>query len=210
MKTAGNAGFLRGPRRTGSRGGGLESFTLIELLAVMAVIVILASLVLSLASYLQTKGAQSRAQAEVQAIEAACESYKSDNGSYPVSTGTTNILLARSMGDPVSANATMYQNSSFYVYSVLTGDTNGSGIAVVSYLPIKPTMCARPTANVAISGTNRVQYLMDPWGNSYGYSTSGTSGGYNPTFDLWSTAGNTLTPNPGVAGDVTIKWIKNW
>ncbi|MEP6673447.1 MAG: hypothetical protein ABJF10_30145, partial [Chthoniobacter sp.] len=67
-----------------------------------------------------------------------------------------------------------------------------------------------------------VQYIMDPFGNPYGYSTAGLAveqqyraalatnpsagrppqKGYNPTFDLWSCAGDT-------AG-LTTKWIKNW
>ena len=53
-----------------------------------------------------------------------------------------------------------------------------------------------------------VQYIQDPFGYSYGYSTANqadpiTPNGYNPTFDLWSTAGGTTT------SDIP-KWIKNW
>jgi hypothetical protein len=45
--------------------------------------------------------------------------------------------------------------------------------------------------------------IRDPFGNPYGYSTkmaSSGNGGYNPTFDLWSTA-NSTDQN---------QWIKNW
>lgn len=59
------------------------AFTLIELLVVMAIIAILAALVLSSAGYIQKKGAMSRASAEVTALSAALESYKSDMGDYP-------------------------------------------------------------------------------------------------------------------------------
>jgi general secretion pathway protein G len=59
------------------------AFTLIELLVVMAIIAILAALVLSSAGYIQKKGAMSRASAEVAALSAALESYKSDMGDYP-------------------------------------------------------------------------------------------------------------------------------
>ncbi len=54
--------------------------------------------------------------------------------------------------------------------------------------------------------SGNVQFIKDPFGNSYGYSTVGQAGGttgYNPTFDLWSTAGSTTAAGkPG--------WIKNW
>jgi type II secretion system protein G len=59
------------------------AFTLIELLIVMAIIAILASLVLAAAGSVQKKGARSRAEGEIKAVEAALESYKSDNGDYP-------------------------------------------------------------------------------------------------------------------------------
>jgi hypothetical protein len=53
------------------------------------------------------------------------------------------------------------------------------------------------------SSSNQVTAIRDPFGNSYGYSTKMAAtggGGYNPTFDLWSTA-NSADPN---------HWIKNW
>ncbi|PYJ38059.1 MAG: hypothetical protein DME81_06460, partial [Verrucomicrobia bacterium] len=57
-----------------------------------------------------------------------------------------------------------------------------------------------------------VEFIRDPFGNSYGYSTAyqydidqgiNPTHGYNPTFDLLSTDGGTTTND--VAG-----WIKNW
>jgi hypothetical protein len=52
-----------------------------------------------------------------------------------------------------------------------------------------------------LGADNGKTFVKDPFGNSYGYSTAGpTSGGYNPTFDLWSTANSTTTA----------QWVKNW
>jgi general secretion pathway protein G len=65
-------------------------FTLIELLVVIAVIAILAALVLNTAGFVQDKGARARAESEIAAMSSALESYKSDNGDYPVGTATTN------------------------------------------------------------------------------------------------------------------------
>ena len=78
-----------------------------------------------------------------------------------------------------------------------------------------------------------MSFIQDPFGFSYGYSTiyqydtdqnalSGTNtppkDGYNPTFDLWSTAGYSAssgkpypTNGPGSAGtDWNTLWVKNW
>ncbi|MDQ2825023.1 MAG: hypothetical protein M3R29_06210, partial [Verrucomicrobiota bacterium] len=87
----------------------------------------------------------------------------------------------------------------------LTGDTDGNRIlnssdtnpSAKSYFSFKPNMLS------PAGGSGKVTAIRDPFGNSYGYSTAfqaDPSKGYNPTFDLWSTA-NSADPN---------QWIKNW
>jgi len=68
-----------GAQKTGS----CPAFTLVELLATIAVIVILAGLTLGTLGYVNRKGAEGRAKAEVAALAAAIDSYKLDYGSYP-------------------------------------------------------------------------------------------------------------------------------
>src|SRR4029453_9124393 len=82
--------------------GAAGAFTLIELLIVIAIIIVLAGLVLSTVGYVQKKGARSRAETEIAAMSAACESYKADNGVYPSST-PTNTLNARTDLDSSAA-----------------------------------------------------------------------------------------------------------
>ncbi len=67
-----------------------SAFTLIELLVVIAIIGILASMILATAGYVQEKAARSRAEAEIAALSAALESYKVDNGDYPLGTNAVN------------------------------------------------------------------------------------------------------------------------
>ena len=179
------------------------AFSLIELLVVIGVIIILAGLILSTVGYVQKKGARSRAETEIAAMSAACESYKADNGIYPRDATTTDTLNARVSGDPTS---TSYQQASLYLYIQLSG-TNADRTPITgarSYFAFKPNQLS-PSDQA-----QPVQFIRDPFGNSYGYSTiiaAGGTGGYNPTYDLWSTAGLTTTPPTAT---VTAQWIKNW
>jgi type II secretory pathway pseudopilin PulG len=180
------------------------AFTVIELLVVTAVIIVLAGLILTAASYVQNKGASSRAETEIAAISAALENYKADNGIYPrdMVNNTTDNLDARTSGNP-----TNYQTASLFLYDSLFGSaSSGSRTAASgakSYFDFKPYMLSP-----ANQGQN-VQFIRDPFGNSYGYSTAyqkNPATGYNPTFDLWSTAGNIDTNSP----PNQTHWIKNW
>jgi len=81
------------------------------------------------------------------------------------------------------------------------------------------------------ASTPTITYLQDPWGYSYGYSTAGlkdeqdyrvelekdknadrpsSQKGFNPTFDIWSTAGSTGPKNGTTNDQERNKWVKNW
>ena len=162
-----------------------------ELLVVMAIILVLAGLILATSGYVQTKGKRSRAEAEIAAISAALENYKADNGIYP-RDARTDALKSRAP-DP-----TTYAPASLYLYDQLAGAIDGSRIPTAkSYFTFKPNQLS-PTDQ-----TQNVTFIRDPFGNSYGYSTAyqlSSGDGYNPTFDLWSTANEADQA----------RWIKNW
>jgi prepilin-type N-terminal cleavage/methylation domain-containing protein len=194
-------------------GEATRAFTLIELIVVIAIIIILAGLILSTVGYVQKKGARSRAEIEIAAMSAACESYKADNGAYPANSDT-NTLDARTNLDP---SAAVYSNASLFLYEQLAGVTSGSRSEIPSgkiYFTFKPNMLLpAPPSNADITA------IRDPFGNSYGYSTianptanpSPSPGvGYNPTFDLWSTAGIAASPTPAPPATQQDLWIKNW
>src|SRR5437773_909573 len=179
------------------------AFTLIELLVVIAIIIILAGLILTTSGYVQRKGARARAETEIAAMSSALESYKADNGIYPTDASTTEQLDSTTSFDPSN-----YQSASLYLYKQLSGDATGNRQpSGKSYFAFKPNMLS------PADQTQNVQYIRDPFGNSYGYSTkmavSGT-GGYNPTFDLWSTAGVAPSPTPTPPATQQDLWPKNW
>jgi type II secretory pathway pseudopilin PulG len=210
---------------TFQRGEVRRAFTVIELVVVVGIIVILSGLVLSTVGYARKKVARARADAEIAAISAACENYKADNGVYPIDCSTTSQLNSTSDGNPVD-----YATASRYLYGELTGDRDFDGTidsGGKAYMSFKPTAMLRSDMSQPPSSSNRVTAIADPFGNSYGYSTayanyldyqSGVSNcspptspnGYNPTFDLWSTAGVAPSPTPSPPATQQDLWIKNW
>ena len=66
-----------------SKSGGRRGFTLVELLVVIVIIGILASLVVGLSGTAGRKMRESRTRAELTAIGTAIESYKAKFGHYP-------------------------------------------------------------------------------------------------------------------------------
>ena len=160
------------------------AFTLIELLAVITIIGILAGLTLGAAGAVRRHGATSTAKAEVAALQAACDRYYADNNSYP----TTN-----SMPDPSSSgNPTQYTTAGQALFTNLVGSTNLSTAPTSKrYFEPKPAM------------VNTNGYFIDPWGYAYGYNCSTNSDGtWNPPL-IWSTAGQTSTNGIN-------KWITSW
>src|SRR5438445_1051696 len=100
-----------------------RAFTLIELIVVFGLIIVLTGLVLSTVGYARKKGARARAETEIAAMSAACESYKADNGIYPRDATTTDALDARA-----AINMSTYQTASQYLYGQLAGDPDFDGV----------------------------------------------------------------------------------
>src|SRR5437016_13521757 len=112
------------------------SFTIAEVIIVIAIMLVLAGLILATSGYVQIKGKRSRAEAEIAAISAALENYKADNGIYPTDATTTETL------DPaVTINMTNYALASLYLYKQLSGDTSATrqpAPSAKAYFAFKP------------------------------------------------------------------------
>ena len=157
-----------------------SAFTLIELLAVITIIGILAGLTLGAAGAVRRHGATSTAKAEVAALQAACDRYFADNNLYPSNTST----------DPSAVNPTSYTNAGQVLFSNLVGSAKLS-VAPTSkrYFEPKPAM---------VYPNGSPNDFIDPWGGAYGYNSDSTNAPL-----IWSTAGQT-----NIAGST--KWITSW
>ena len=80
------------------------------------------------------------------------------------------------------------------------------------------------------NSAGEIIFIKDPFGNSYAYSTTGAayeqsfretlqknpfvkrtkSGGFNSTYDLWSTGGVISAASVDELNDVRKRWVKNW
>ena len=141
------------------------------------------------------------------------------------------------MGNPENIyGMASYKTESLVLYRSLSGDRNLDRIVDatdegfnIDGMPLSPPLTQLPQTYFSfkpnqLSPTDQTQtpvdFIRDPFGNSYGYSTifqawidAGSSGiqtGYNPTFDLWSTAGLTTDPDGSGTDATTQQWIKNW
>jgi prepilin-type N-terminal cleavage/methylation domain-containing protein len=143
------------------------AFTLIELLAVITIIGILAGLTLGAAGAVRRHGANSTAKAEVAALQAACDRYYADNGAYPIGNASPTTVTA-----PAGATA---------LFSNLVGSsTLTTAPTSKRYFEPKPAM--------VYTNNTSPNYFIDPWGYAYGYNSDGTNAPL-----IWSTAGQTTS-----------------
>ena len=206
-----------------------SAFTLIEMLTVMAVIAILASLVVAVQAFAQRKAATARADGEIHTMSASCESYKGDFGGYPrdVGSGTTGTSETDKLNPRVEGNPANYQKACLVLYKALSGDANADGKAK------EKGYCEFPPNQLNKNSSGEIRFIQDPFGNSYGYSTAGAKAeedyrgklqtnpqeprptkdlqGFSPNFDLWSTGGvvNKSTKETDLDSDRK-RWVKNW
>ncbi len=172
-----------------------RAFTLIEILVVIGIIAILAGMGMSVAKPVMEKGKKSRASAEIVAFESALERYKADNGDYPLSEVSPD---PETEGDPTSES---YIAASRTLFQALCGRKNYKEAAEGQiYFEARVTQVDK---NSRIS-TEEETYLVDPWGNAYGYHKNEANAGMNPGFfDLWTTSGSTEI-------EAKKQWIGNW
>ena len=153
-----------------------KGFTLVEILAVVAIIAILATLTLNISKSVSARQAQARAQADMAAIAGGLEAYKSSYGDYLFLTGNApsnpadmrngtdfeRYMVRALMGDwfimlDPENNRTVTPGSS-------NSNTNGIRSSFVD-----------PTAFRYSNNTNRYNsntaniVISDPWGNAYAY-----------------------------------------
>lgn len=126
-----------------------RAFTLIELLAVIAIIGILAGIVIGVGRRAGESGREARAKVELAAISTALESYKRQYGDYPRTNDAEDLLQAL-------VGKIDYQGNSVF------------GKALLDLALFTMNQDGDPA-------TNPTLHLVDPWDNVYRYYYFGRS-----------------------------------
>lgn len=169
------------------------AFTLVEMMAVITIIVILAGIVVGGMGYVNEKQASSKAKVQIKRLEAALEEYKLDNGSYPPTADKTGTFT--SSGTSTSSILFNY----LYLDSDRDGQTGTSDTDQKIYLPELDPANNKQGWTIATTPATDTK-ITDPWGNEYCYRSAfgeppvppatGTAPAntntQNPDFDLWS------------------------
>lgn len=217
-----------------------SAFTLIEVVTAMAVVLILTGLVIQISGYVSRRGSQARASAEIALLSAGCESYKADTGGYPEDiSGDSHVTEELKPKQHFTPTTKLYEKASLFLYKELTGDGDADGKPGESaqrYLKELDPKILKADRDKTTNQIKEVEYLRDPFGYSYGYSTAAASAerefrqelatkgssakrtrtdeGFNSaSFDLWSTGGSRPSSEPTDIKKKELewaKWVKNW
>ncbi|MES2475558.1 MAG: type II secretion system protein GspG [Verrucomicrobiota bacterium] len=158
---------------------GKQAFTLVELMAVITIIVILASLVVKGMSFVTDKQAKSKAQVQIELMSKAIQEYKLDMGKYP---GVDDNSPAN--GSKMSEE--LYEALFYEGYDFAENPgRNDADLATKIYLPeLDPSSSKQGWTGPATKIPARTQ-IKDPWGREFRYRKGNNA--QNPDFDLWST-----------------------
>lgn len=164
-----------------------RGFSLIEMLAVITIIVILAGVVVGSIGFVKDKQARELARVQIALLANGLEEYKVDNGEFPV-----------------GANA--LPGDSNYLYRALYWDSDNDGQPVEADGDQKVYVAELDPKNNKqgwIEGERASARILDPWGKEYYFRSGKLSSGANnpdarnPDFDLWSAGPDGKTSTSG-------------
>jgi len=130
-------------------------FTLVEMLAVVMVILLLAGLMIGVAGYVQKNMAITTTKAQIAALSAALESYKADWGHYPATT------IAR-----ISSSGFWESTNNWIMYRALSGANGGKQYLRFSTSQLRVSIASGGGSNGGLTN------IVDAWGMPYNYYCS--------------------------------------
>ncbi len=164
-----------------------QAFTLIELLAVLVIILIIAGLFVGVSGPASQSAKKRKAEVMISALEVAIGMYKADTGLYPPSDNPSGAGTTAKLNDYLST---------------------GGEYSTPQPVPCPPTGWSGPYMKFRSEDISPGYQIVDPWGTSYIYNS------FSPThnassFDLWS-CGPDEENDEGTAGTDPDDDIKNW
>ncbi|MCG3147517.1 MAG: hypothetical protein PCFJNLEI_00957 [Verrucomicrobiae bacterium] len=185
------------------------AFTLIELLAVVLVLLVVTGITLGVVGYIQKRLAVQTTRAQIAAMEAALEAYKTDWGYYP----RTTEYRVSALGDKERVNNAL-------LYRALAGTCSNCSKKYLEFAPSQLRSVRVGGTNITVVGSviqaasSSLTNIVDAWGTPFNYFnfstntyavTTTNNPGYTiggqiniATYDLWSYGADRYTHVPGV------------
>lgn len=174
-----------------------RAFTLIELLAVIAIIGIMSALTFGLYGFVRTSRLEAKARGEIAVLRTKLEEFKGRYGEYPMAEGASAEAWQRALFDALTGKRG-------YTRSIdeATGRTRLAWTTEIREADRKPLVSVndigtdRSFAEAAVAAT----YFADPWGNPYQYRYGVLSSGRvsrtwdNPSYLLISAGAKFTEP----------------
>ena len=196
-----------------------RGFTLLELLVVIVIIGILATLTLGAFRYAQDSASRNRTIGAHAAIRAGLEQYKEKFGEYPT---------PKNPDDTFDIGGSSYRSGGAQMlYQAISGDGNSAiqlaasasaeeSDGEISDAERENVINADIPPNMIYprypAGTSNPRMLVDGWSRPFQYS-KGDEDTLNPTFDLWSYGNSTSKAHDLATKKDKTKtgpWVTNW
>ena len=139
-----------------------KGFTIVELLIVIVVIGILATLVIVTFSGIQQKARNSKRQTDIQAVDSHVEAYKASSGNYPTFAQLTDVnwrstnmkgldptALVDPKGNSIASTAAA---AGTYTYSYVATHDDGTTACSSTAVTIDDTLCTKFTLSANLEG----------------------------------------------------------
>ncbi len=195
-----------------------NAFTLLELLAVMVIILVLAGITVPIVSSARTSAKKGVTSAQISQLELALKQFESDFGVYPPDIYTTADAVISLGGIDIPRDDNLDASSKclvFFLGSEFTFSSTDFNGVYGPYIEFKKSQLTGTGVNftdtgtgIAISGVNGTSEVFrykDPFGSYYSYDSSLPSNN-TASFDIYSWGADMIDD----AGTDTSDDITNW
>jgi general secretion pathway protein G len=159
-----------------------DGFTLLELLAVIAIIAVLTSIVIGVGRRASETGKAARAKAELAVLSAALESYQRQYDDYPqtgvVSNDPDAASPAAADGPGILFNALAGKRGPVATLTLIDGRVQ---VELAKFQLQSATALPTPGSTAQLANA-----FVDPWGRRYLYAYRTGTSWTNPSYVLWS------------------------
>ncbi|MBX7211309.1 MAG: prepilin-type N-terminal cleavage/methylation domain-containing protein [Verrucomicrobiaceae bacterium] len=191
------------------------AFSLMEVLVVISIIALLASMTMGAFSYAQRSAMRNRTTAMHRGIISGLENYHSEYGEYPTpaSDGVTEKFGTK----------TYETGGAMMLYQALSGDGTdklrlaggGGSSSDNKWTEGEKMMLSEMPKEFYTRGNSNVYMLLDAFGHPFQYTKGGTMNAVNPSYDLWSYGEDDMNTKSTdktskLTPKVSAKWIKNF